>query len=168
MIVLAPSHVTPATHVPVAVSQRWPETQSLSLAHCVSHVVPLQTYGAHWTVAAVGQFPMPSQLDESVSTPFVQLACTHVTEEPTYPVQDVRVLPSHWAAWHGSVAGGTGHAGRLPCGLPTTGVHVPVLPATSHASHSPVHALSQQTPSTQNPLTHAPFDPQDSPGVSVP
>jgi hypothetical protein len=91
-----------------------------------------------------------------------------VTDEPTKPAQDVRVLPSHSAAEHGFVADATGHAGRLPCGLPATGVHVPALPSTSHASHWPVHALLQQTPSTQKPLTHAPSAPHSSPGVSVP
>jgi hypothetical protein len=34
-------------------------------------------------------------------------------------------------------------------------VHVPALPETSHASHWPAQALSQQTPSTQWPLPHS-------------
>ena len=33
-------------------------------------------------------------------------------------------------------------------------MHVPALPATLQASHWPVHALSQQYPSTQVPLPH--------------
>jgi hypothetical protein len=33
-------------------------------------------------------------------------------------------------------------------------VHLPIEPATSHASHVPVHAVSQQRPSTQWSLTH--------------
>lgn len=79
------------------------------------------------------------------------------------------MLPSHTAAAHGVVADPVGHAGRfVPCGLPATGVQVPTLPATSHASHWPVQASLQHTPSTQNPLTHAPFEPHASPGVSVP
>jgi hypothetical protein len=36
---------------------------------------------------------------------------------------------------------------RVPCGAPSTGEQIPGLPGTSHASHGPVHALSQQTPS---------------------
>lgn len=46
-------------------------------------------------------------------------------------------------------------------GLPyrTMGLHVPSAPcpffAAVHAIHVPVHALSQQTPSTQNPLAHS-------------
>ena len=98
----------------------------------------------------------------------MQLAWTQVTAEPTKPVHDVRVLPSHWAAWHGVLSDATGHAGRMPWGVPTTGVQVPTLPATSHASHSPLQALPQQTPSTQKPLAHAPPEPQACPAVSVP
>src|SRR3569623_3771578 len=43
------------------------------------------------------------------------------------------------------------HAVRLPCVAPVTGVHVPTLPATSHASHCSAQAASQHTPSTQIP-----------------
>src|SRR5258708_2346038 len=46
-------------------------------------------------------------------------------------------------------AGGE-HLMRLPCVSPTTDAHVPDFPATSQASHWPVHARLQQTPSTQN------------------
>lgn len=48
------------------------------------------------------------------------------------------------------------HAPRVPCGCPLgTLVHVPTLPATSHAMHCEVHDVSQQTPSTQLPDTHS-------------
>jgi hypothetical protein len=83
-------------------------------------------------------------------------------------VQEVRVLPSHSAAEQGSVVVPVGHAGLEPCGLPATGVQVPALPSTSQASHWPVHALLQQTPSTQNPLAHAPLVPHAWPATSVP
>jgi hypothetical protein len=43
------------------------------------------------------------------------------------------------------------------------GPHVPSVPApffeATHASHVPVHALSQQTPSAQCPLAHSPSRP---------
>ena len=156
LIVWLPSQVTPPTHVPVAVSQRSPSVQSVSATQSFLHEVPLHTYGEQSLVTGVGQFPRPSQAAGSVATPAVQLAWMHVTDEPTKPAHDVRVLPSHSAAEHGLVADATGHAGRVPCGLPTTGVHVPALPSTSHASHSPVHALLQQTPSTQNPGSRTP------------
>ena len=38
--------------------------------------------------------------------------------------------------------------------VPLTGMHVPLLPRTSHAWHCPPHALLQQTPSTQLPEPH--------------
>jgi hypothetical protein len=45
---------------------------------------------------------------------------------------------------------------RSPCGAPFTAWHVPG--ETSHASHSPAHALLQQTPSTQLPEAHCAAD----------
>jgi hypothetical protein len=169
VIVWSPSHVTPETQTPVPTSQRSPPEQSVSAAQLVAQPMPLHTYGEHCFVSGTGQLPKPSQAAGSVAMPAVQLAATHVTEEPTNPVQAARVLPSHCAAEHGLVVEPVGQAGRfVPCGLPATGVHVPKLPCTSHASHWPVHALVQQTPSTQNPLTHAPFAPHAWPGSSVP
>src|SRR5262249_51996835 len=40
-------------------------------------------------------------------------------------------------------------------GGPMTGLHVPRAPSPSQASHWPLHALSQQYPSTQLPEAHA-------------
>jgi hypothetical protein len=45
-------------------------------------------------------------------------------------------------------------AARAPRGAPGTGVQVPTDPATSQASHCPVQAALQQTPSAQKPLAH--------------
>jgi hypothetical protein len=46
---------------------------------------------------------------------------------------------------------------RAPCGVAAAGriVHVPALPTTSHASHAPPHARSQQKPSMHAPPTHS-------------
>ena len=38
-----------------------------------------------------------------------------------------------------------------------------MLPATSHAWHWPLQAVSQQDPSTQCPVPHSPSPPQDVP-----
>ncbi len=39
--------------------------------------------------------------------------------------------------------------------LPATiGLHVPTIPVRLHASQAPLHAVLQQTPSTQLPLPH--------------
>jgi hypothetical protein len=47
------------------------------------------------------------------------------------------------------------HAWREPTGAPTTGMQLPSLPATLHASHWPVHGSVQHTPSTQIPDAHS-------------
>jgi hypothetical protein len=61
-------------------------------------------------------------------------------------------VPSHVGPHSVGVAA---HAVRLPCGAPRTGLHFPTFPGTSHAAHCPLHALSQHTESTQNPLAHS-------------
>jgi len=45
-------------------------------------------------------------------------------------------------------------AGRPLCGGPITGEQTPGDPGTSQASHCPLQAALQQTPSTQSPLVH--------------
>lgn len=46
-------------------------------------------------------------------------------------------------------------AARAPCGAPElSAVQVPTAPATSHASHAPVQAALQHTPSTQREFWH--------------
>jgi hypothetical protein len=45
------------------------------------------------------------------------------------------------------------HFGRVPLGAPVTGWQTPVSGA--HASHCPVHAALQQTPSAQKPEVHS-------------
>ena len=47
------------------------------------------------------------------------------------------------------------HAERPPRGAPVTAVQVPTAFATSQASHWPLQAWSQHTPSAQNPLAQA-------------
>jgi hypothetical protein len=44
------------------------------------------------------------------------------------------------------------HFARGKTGAPLTALHTPTLPETMQASHCPLHALSQQTPSMQTPL----------------
>jgi hypothetical protein len=95
-----------------------------------------------------------------VATPSVQDAARQAVAEPG-KAQASRVAPSQAPAQEEpSVA----QAVRAPWGAPVTAAQLPTLPATSHASHWPVHAVSQQTPSTQEPLAHWPGPPQVSPG----
>ena len=49
-------------------------------------------------------------------------------------------------------------AARPPRGVPTTATHVPSWPVTLHAAHCPLHAVLQQTPSTQWPEAQAPSE----------
>ena len=44
--------------------------------------------------------------------------------------------------------------------------HVPTAPGASQRAQPLVHAVLQQTPSTQNPLLHAPADTHDCPSGS--
>jgi hypothetical protein len=46
------------------------------------------------------------------------------------------------------------HAGWLARGVPVTALQVPFFPVSPHASHGPLHAELQQTPSTQLPERH--------------
>jgi hypothetical protein len=46
------------------------------------------------------------------------------------------------------------HAARGITGVPVTALHVPTRPGSAHASHCPLHAVSQHTPSTQLPERH--------------
>jgi hypothetical protein len=57
-------------------------------------------------------------------------------------------LPSH--AWVPK------HAGAMSVPFVGISLHIPTLPARSHAWQVPVHAMSQQTPSAQKLLWHSP------------
>jgi hypothetical protein len=120
----------------------------VSFMHAFEQAVPpaLHVAGLHITVVAAGHAPAPLHAAASVWTPFEQLAGVHVVEllgyvQPsTFPIAHVPV--------HAAPAAPV-HAGRIPCGVPVTAVHLPGEPGTSHAWHCPLHALSQQRPSTQ-------------------
>jgi hypothetical protein len=96
------------------------------------------------------QLPRPSQVALWVSTPFMQEGMLHWVWS-LGKVQAVRLLPSQVPA-HTPVPP---QARRAPCGAPRTGEQVPRLPGLSHASHWPVQAALQHTPSTQKPVAHS-------------
>lgn len=56
-----------------------------------------------------------------------------------------------------------GQGARGPTGSPVTGEHVPWRVTRLHASHWPLHAALQQTPSTQNVEAHWPPEVHASP-----
>jgi hypothetical protein len=55
------------------------------------------------------------------------------------------------------------HCWREPRGGPLIGVPVPSVPSALQASHCPVHAFVQHTPSTQIPERHSPGVLQETP-----
>jgi hypothetical protein len=90
------------------------------------------------------------QVAARYDTPPLQVAAAHCVSSPGY-VHAAPSVPLHCPVQLPSPA----QAGLEPRGAPETGAHRPSLPATSHASHCPEHAVWQQKPSTQNPLPQA-------------
>lgn len=106
---------------------------------------PLQRNPPQLAGAGTTQLPNASQYDVPVYVEPEHDAGAHAVDVPGNEPHFVRALPSHCAR-HAPVPP---QATREPCGSPDTGLHKPSLPETSQASHSPVHDLSQQKPSTQ-------------------
>ena len=149
--------------VHLAVLHAYPEMQSSSVAQAVLHALPsgAQAKPSQLAVIASGHFPLPSQLDGVVNDPSLHVGARHIVSEPANAAQLAVVLPSHAPAAQGFDGSGV-HAARVPCGFPFTGMHLPGRPLVesgmSHASHWPLHAVSQQTPSAQCPVPHSPSD----------
>jgi hypothetical protein len=123
-----------------------PSLQSESAAHVVLQAVAPQTYGSQACVVTAGHVPSPAQLAAIVSTPAAHVGARHWTDESGYP-QDAALEPSQVPPQPDP---SSAHAGRAPCGAPEVSVvHVPANGATSHASHWPEQARSQQNPSAQ-------------------
>jgi hypothetical protein len=97
---------------------------------------------------------LPSQCIAAENVLPLHDAAPQLTVAAANPAHDFASFPSQLFAAHGDDP--VSHAVRLPCGAPTTATHVPFEPATSHASHWPSHARSQQRPSTHAPEPHSP------------
>jgi hypothetical protein len=112
--------------------------------------------GTHEVLVPGVQPPLPSQLEAPVAVSPAQLAGAHAFDAPWRNAVHLLVsdAPSHASAAHTS-APPSAHAGRAPCGSPSTGAHLPSKPGTSQAWHWPPHAASQHTPSTQLPEPHS-------------
>jgi hypothetical protein len=76
-----------------------------------------------------------------------------------------RFTPSQVAAPHVRSVPTFAHDARAPWGSPPawTGLHVPSLPVTLHASHCPAQSPLQQNPSVHFPDTHSPASVHDCP-----
>jgi hypothetical protein len=68
-------------------------------------------------------------------------------------MQAMRLVPSHIPP---QVLPAPAHAVLPVRGAPVTATQVPLLLASAHDSHCPVHATLQQTLSGQFPVTHSP------------
>ena len=121
--------------------------QSESIAQLPLQAVAPQTYAPHDCVCVAGHAPAPLQEAPSVATPPPHDASRHEVGSPGY-AQAFRAPPSH-APPHDDPS--VAQAARPPRGAPTTGEQTP---APLQASHCPLHAVSQQTPSTQWPVPH--------------
>jgi hypothetical protein len=119
------------------------------LAQAVPQAEPLHAYGAQDAVVAAGHEPF-EQFAASVSVAPLQLSLLHETVGYVHAVGVPVQEPPH-----GDVPAPV-HCVRLPCGCPdVTVVHVPWLPATSHAWHWSVQDELQQKPSTHAPDVHS-------------
>jgi hypothetical protein len=117
-------------------------------------LVPPHTYAPHDDAVTEEQVPRPLQYAVGVALPLVQLAAAHTVEVPGGEPHAMRLLPSQ-LAWHVPVPVHDVRVVTPLWGAPTTGMHWPTLPPTSHASHWPVHDVLQHTPSTQLPEPHS-------------
>jgi hypothetical protein len=102
-------------------------------------------YGAQETSCSAGQEPFPSQEAASTATPELHDGSRQVVPLPGY-AQAAGWVPSQVPP---QTDPSEAQAVRALRGAPATGVQVPTLPLSAQASHWPVHAVSQQTPSTQ-------------------
>jgi len=137
--------------------------QSESTAQLPLHAVAPQTYAPHDCVCVAGHAPTPLHEAWSVATPALHDASRHVADPPGY-AQAVRAVPSHAPP---QTVPSVEHAVRAPWGAPLTAAQVPALPGTSQASHSPLQATLQQTPSTQFPFAHCAAAEQLDPSPSL-
>ena len=85
----------------------------------------------------------------AVCVPIVHAAATQVVSPAGNALHALVTAPSHCG-----VQTPVPVQTRGAVGLPRTGEQVPSLPPTLHASHTPAHEVSQQRPSTQNPVPH--------------
>lgn len=125
--------------------------QGWLLEHPPAQIVPAQLFAPQLMVWTAGQAPFPSQLAARVAVPAVQLAGRQFVLAPGKP-QAVRVVPSHDPA---QAVPAPAQAAWPVRGAPLTAAHVPLLAVSAQASHWPLHAALQQTPSAQYPVTHA-------------
>jgi hypothetical protein len=146
-----------ATHMPSR--QKLPIAHSTSVSQLVRHAVDEQAKRPQSRERAGEQAPRPSQVAAWVSVPFMHEGMPHWTWS-LGNAQVRRLEPSHAPAQVPVPV----QARRLPRGVPRTGEQVPRASGLSQASHWPVQAVLQHTPSTQLPEAHSAAVVQARPG----
>ncbi len=142
-----------ATHLPP--EHHAVDTQSAADAQLVLQAVVPQTYGEHEVVAPPPQVPVDVQVPSAVCTPDAQDPATQMVPvgclwHPPLPSQKPLVPHVDAACATHSLSG------SVPAPTaPQTPSLPPPLRAAVHATHRPVHAALQHTPSTQLPDAHA-------------
>jgi hypothetical protein len=144
--------------------QNVPVWQSVSAMQVVLHCPPVpHMNGAQVWLAGAEQVPVPSQRPAKVSVEPVQPAVWQATpagyfshtpvpsQVPSVP-QVAAPLSLHWPR------------GLVPR---SAGTQVPLMYDPAQVTQAPVQALSQQTPSTQNPDRQAVADVHASPSFNV-
>ena len=131
-------------------TQSEPAEQSPSEEQALLQAFGPQMYAPQLDCVRAGQLPAPSHEAAAVEIPAEQLEARHCVAALGY-AQTVREEPSQVPP---QALPSVAQAGRPSRGSPTTAVQTPTLPPTLHASHWPLQAVSQQTPSTQLPLPH--------------
>jgi hypothetical protein len=127
----------------------------VSVAQLALHAAPSE---AHVRLPGQAAGVPAAHVPDPLQTLVVRVLPEHV--EPQEVVAIGYVQAAVFVPSHAPLQAPTGppsdpaQTGRAPCGVPPTGQHVPSWSGTSHASHCPVHAWSQQKPSTQLPLAH--------------
>jgi hypothetical protein len=114
--------------------------------HALKHVVTLQTYGLHANESGATHWPVALQVEGGVYT-----FKAHVSGAQTVPILYFwqPPAPSHFPFVEqapGVMSSQTPRGSGLPAGID---VHLPGVDASEQLRHAPVHAPSQQTPSTQ-------------------
>ena len=155
----APPQHTPSTHAPDAHCDAPLHGAPFPFAPLHTSPAPQLPAGAH---APFTHCPVPHSAPVAQGLP-LGLLPTHTPPAQVLPplhsalpaqAKSQLPLPVHSDAPH-----------SLPGSSPAaTGVHAPSRPARLHAMHVPLHATSQHTPSTQNPVAHSPGPAHACPG----
>jgi hypothetical protein len=147
------THTAPGGFGPqLPLTQATPLTQSVFARHVTTHafVAWSQLKGAQIVAAPALQRPCPSQTLTPTTAPSEHEPALH-----TVPATWLRQLPlPSQVPSRPQVDSSEARHSFAACGAPPAGTNVqmPGDPWTLHAMQVPVHAVLQQTPSTQKPL----------------